>query len=71
MNSTKLIPGSVTPLGALYDKEKRVMVFIDKEFIESSNVIEVYPNENTATVWLKTEDLIRIIREHKITMLLK
>ena len=71
MNSTKLIPGSVTPLGALYDKEKRVMVFIDKEFIESSNVIEVYLNENTATVWLKTEDLIRIIREHKIAMLLK
>ena len=71
MNSTKLIPGSVTPLGALYDKEKRVMVFIDKEFIESSNVIEVYPNENTATVWLKTEDLIRIITEHKIAMLLK
>ncbi len=71
MNSTKLIPGSVTPLGALYDKEKRVMVFIDKEFIESSNVIEVYPNENTATVWLKTEDLIRIIREHNIAMLLK
>ena len=71
MNSTKLIPGSVTPLGALYDKEKRVMVFIDKEFIASSNVIEVYPNENTATVWLKTEDLIRIIREHKIAMLLK
>ena len=71
MNSTKLIPGSVTPLGALYDKEKRVMVFIDKEFIESSNVIEVYPNENTATVWLKTEDLIRIIREHKIAMLIK
>ena len=71
MNSTKLIPGSVTPLGALYDKEKRVMVFIYKEFIESSNVIEVYPNENTATVWLKTEDLIRIIREHKIAMLLK
>ena len=71
MNSTKLIPGSVTPLGALYDKEKRVMVFIDKEFIESSNVIEVYPNENTATVWLKTEDLIRIIRENKIAMLIK
>ena len=71
MNSTKLIPGSVTPLGALYDKEKRVMVLIDKDCIESSNVIEVYPNENTATVWLKTEDLIRIIREHKIAMLLK
>ncbi len=67
----KLIPGSVTPLGALYDKEKRVIVFIDKEFIESSNVIGVYPNENTATVWLKTEDLIRIIREHKIAVLLK
>ena len=39
-------------------------IFIDKEFIESSGKIGVHPNDNTATVWLKIEDLINIIKEH-------
>ena len=59
-----LIPGSVTPLGMLNDKEMKVKLFIDKEFIESSGKIGVHPNDNTATVWLKIEDLINIIKEH-------
>ena len=24
----------------------------------------VHPNDNTATIWLKSEDLIRLIKEH-------
>ena len=28
------------------------------------NLIGVHPNENTATVWIKTDDLINIIKEH-------
>ena len=59
-----LTPGSVTPLGMLNDKEMKVKLFIDKEFIESSGKIGVHPNDNTATVWLKIEDLINIIKEH-------
>ena len=47
-----LIPGAVTPLGVLND------------FLQEPGLVGVHPNENTATVWLKTEDLIRIIREH-------
>ena len=39
-------------------------IFIDKEFIESLGKIGVHPNDNTATVWLKIEDLINIIKEH-------
>ena len=59
-----LIPGSVTPLGVLNDEDKIVKVFLDKDFLDAPERIGVHPNENTATVWLKTEDLIAIIKEH-------
>ena len=64
MDIMNLIPGSVTPLGMLNDKEIKVKLFLDKEFIESPGMIGVHPNDNTATVWLKIEDLINIIKEH-------
>ena len=55
--------GSVTPLGVLNDEERKVSVFIDDELCESG-LVGVHPCENTATVWLKTDDLFRIIKEH-------
>lgn len=55
--------GSVTPLGVLNDEERKVSVFIDDELCESG-LIGVHPCENTATVWLKTDDLFEIIKEH-------
>lgn len=36
--------------------------YLDVEF--KGNIIGVHPNDNTATVWMKTEDLIQLIREH-------
>lgn len=59
-----LTPGSVTPLGILNDEQRQVKVFIDKELLEASGLIGVHPNDNTATIWLKTEDLIHMIEEH-------
>ena len=58
------LPGSVSPLGILNDKENKVKVFLDKEFIEKTDIIGIHPNDNTATIWLKTKDLINIIKEH-------
>ena len=58
-----LIPGAVTPLGVLNDETRSVQVFLDQDFLQEPGLVGVHPNENTATVWLKTEDLIRIIRE--------
>jgi Ala-tRNA(Pro) deacylase len=55
-------PGSVTPLGLLNDTNCRVKFFIDKDFADG--MIGVHPNENTATVWMQTADLIRIVKEH-------
>ena len=64
MNIMNLIPGSVTPLGVLNNKETKVKVFIDEDFVKSPGLIGIHPNDNTATVRLKTEDLIDIIKEH-------
>lgn len=64
----KLTPGAVTPLGILNDDEKKVQMYMDKEFLESPALIGVHPNDNTATVWLNTEDLISILREHGSTV---
>lgn len=60
----QLTPGSVTPLGLLNDPDNKVKFFLDKGFLEEPGLIGVHPNDNTATVWLKTADLLRLIREH-------
>lgn len=60
----ELIPGAVTPFGILNDRERKVKFFIDSEFTESPGLIGVHPNDNTATVWLSTDDLINIIKKH-------
>lgn len=60
----QILPGSVSPLGILNDKKNKVKVFLDKEFIEKTDIIGIHPNDNTATIWLKTKDLIDIIKEN-------
>ena len=57
-----LIPGAVTPLGLLNDDGRRVQLFLDAAFKEG--LIGAHPNDNTATVWLRTADLVRLLEEH-------
>lgn len=59
-----LLPGAVTPLGALNDREGQVEVFLDQAFLDPPGLIGVHPNDNTATLWLRTEDLIALLRDH-------
>lgn len=68
MNIMRLIPGAVSPLGILNDAELKVHFYIDKDFMNDSHLIGIHPNDNTATVWLKVEDLIEIIKEHGNTV---
>lgn len=63
MSIMNLIAGSVTPLGLLNDKELKVAFYLDKDFLKGKQIIGIHPNENTATLWLKIEDLISIIKE--------
>lgn len=62
-NMLQLEPGSVTPLGLLNDQSKQIPLFLDSYFIEQP-LIAVHPNENTATIWLKSMDLIDLIKKH-------
>lgn len=57
----KLEPGSVTPFGILNDEKKEMSLYIDKEL---NDVVGVHPNDNSATVWIKVDDLINIVKEH-------
>ena len=62
MDMLGLIAGAVTPLGLLNDDQRKVRWFLDRDF--AGGRIGVHPNDNTATVWLQTEDLLELIREH-------
>lgn len=62
-NMLQLEPGSVTPLGLLNDQSKQIPLFLDSYFIEQP-LIALHPNENTATIWLKSMDLIDLIKKH-------
>lgn len=58
-----LVPGSVSPFGLLHDGQGRVQFFLDRAFLQPPGVIGIHPNDNTATVWLKTQDLIALLEE--------
>lgn len=62
MDIMKLYSGAVSPLGLLNDEEHKVKFYLDESF--GAGLIGVHPNDNTATIWMQTEDLVRIISEH-------
>ncbi len=64
INILNLKPGSVTPLGLLNDRESKVIFYLDEDFLNDQGIIGIHPNDNTATIWLKVQDLINIIKEH-------
>ena len=57
------VGGRITLLPILfYTGRKRIDVYLDKEF--EGKKIAVHPNDNTATIYLQADDLIRLIKEH-------
>lgn len=68
MNLLGLKKGHVTPLGVLNDHQKKVTLVMDNNLLGQS--IGIHPMENTATVFLVLEDVMKLItdHEHKIVM---
>jgi Ala-tRNA(Pro) deacylase len=56
-----LYPGAVTPLGLINDKEHIIKFYIDKDLVDL-DMCAAHPMDNTATVWLKTSELIEHIK---------
>jgi len=57
-----LAPGSVSLFGLLNNKEKDVLVYIDKS-IETEEIISFHPNVNTRTVFIKISDMYKFLEE--------
>ena len=60
MEFLHILPGAVSPLGLLYDKNIRVKFLIDKDILCQEKV-SMHPCVNTATVVMKTNDLLEVI----------
>lgn len=67
-----LVPGLVSPFGLLNNKEKDIQVYFDQEILDKP-VQTFHPNDNTKTLFVKTEDIIRFIERlgfevHKVIL---
>ena len=56
-----LEPGSVTPLGLLNYSHHEIPFYLDSYFSQQPR-IAVHPNDNTATIWLNPQDLLKVIK---------
>lgn len=54
-------PGSVTPLAALRDREKRVTIALDADLMRAETV-NVHPLVNTATIGMRPDQLVSFLR---------
>lgn len=53
--------GEVTPLGIINDAEHCVIIILDKD-LDDGKPLGVHPNDNTATVVLSYNDLVKYIK---------
>ena len=40
--------------------EKKVHFYLDKHFLEEPGLVGVHPNDNTATIFITVEDMLKI-----------
>lgn len=66
MDMLGLIPGQVTPLGTLNDSEHKVKVVISSYFRDG--LMDAHPNDNTATVILKTGDVVSLLESFGVSV---
>ena len=57
-NKMNLQFGVVSPFGLLNNNEKDIKVYIDKELL-NEEIITFHPNENTATIFIKMNDMFK------------
>lgn len=60
LSNLDILPGSVSPLGLMNDKEKKVRFLIEETLLEQEK-IAVHPCVNTATLVLNLKELIEIL----------
>ncbi len=62
MKHLRLVPGQVGPLAALNNPEHTVEFIFDKD-AKSETKMGVHPNDNTCTVFLSFEDILKVLKK--------
>lgn len=67
-----LSPGVVSPFGLINNHEKDIQVYFDTEILDQP-IQTFHPNDNTKTIFVKTEDVLRYIEDlgfevHKVNL---
>ncbi len=57
-----LTPGSVSILGLINDKEKKIQLIIDKELWDAETLINCHPNINTESLVFKQQDFHKLAK---------
>ena len=52
--------GTVSPFGLLYNEEKDILVYFDKDIV-SEDIMTFHPNTNEKTIFIKSKDLFRFL----------
>ena len=56
-----IITGAVGPFAAFNDADHKVKVYIDAEY--RTGLMDAHPNDNGATMFLKADDVLRLLWE--------
>ena len=57
----KVEKGSVSPFGIIYDTEKELEIYFDAD-LKKEDIVGCHPNDNTATLFLKFDDLVKYVK---------
>ena len=57
----KVEKGSVSPFGVIYDTEKELEIYFDSD-LKKEDIVGCHPNDNTATLFLKFQDLVKYVK---------
>lgn len=68
----KVSPGMVSPFGLLNNEGKDIQVYFDKDILKEP-IQTFHPNDNTKTVFIKTQDILTFIESlgyviHEVTL---
>lgn len=56
-----LVPGMVSLFGLINNKDHDIKIYIDKEILNEKK-ITFHPNDNTATMFIKIDDMFKFIK---------
>lgn len=64
MKHMGLKQGAVSPFGIINNEDHQVEVVLDKDIMSTDSLVGFHPNDNTAFVWIKADDLIKFIKHY-------